>query len=61
MAGGHERADRRGLRALALRIGRVLDVRAHVHRAVGRAQRGADGELRIGHVRGLHDPLGGLE
>ena len=44
LAGGDERADRRGLGALALRIGRVLDVRADVDAPVRRAQRGADRE-----------------
>ena len=40
--GGDQRADRRRLRALALRVGGVLDVGADVDGAVGRAQRDAD-------------------
>src|SRR3712207_7322573 len=42
-----ERADRRGLRTLALGMGRVLDVGPGVDGAALVAQRCADGEARI--------------
>ena len=45
-----ERADRRRLRALALRVGGVLHVRAGVAAAVGGAHGGADGEVRVRRV-----------
>ena len=47
---GDQRADRRRLRALALRVGGVLDVGADVDRAVLGAQRGADREVRVRRV-----------
>ena len=53
-AAGHQRADRRRLRALALRVGGVLDVGAGVAAAVGGAQGGADGEVRVGRVGVRH-------
>ena len=52
--GRDEHADRRRLRALALRVGRVLDVGAGVDRAVLGAQRGADVEARVRRVRAAH-------
>ena len=59
LAGGDHRADGRRLRALALRIGGVLDVGADVDRPGGRAQRGADREVRVGRVGVAHDRVGG--
>jgi hypothetical protein len=59
LAGGHERADRRRLGALALGVGGVLDVRPGVDRPARRAQRSADLEARVGRVRVAHRPLGG--
>ena len=46
----HHRAERRRLRALALRVGGVLDVRARVAAAVVGAHGGADGEVRVRRV-----------
>ena len=54
LAGGDHRADGRGLGALALRIGGVLDVGAGVDPAAGAAQRGADREVRVRAVRVRH-------
>ena len=53
-AGGHEHADRRRLRALPLRVGRVLDVGAGVDRPVLGAQRGADVEPRVRSMGAAH-------
>src|SRR4051812_27199864 len=55
--GRDQRPDRRGLRALALRVGGVLDVGADVDRAVLGPQRGADAEAAVGRVGALHDGL----
>ncbi len=47
LAGGDHRADRRGLGALRLGVGGVLNVRADVDRAAGAAQRSPDPEVRV--------------
>ena len=60
-AGGDQRADRRRLRALPLRVGGVLDVGADVDRAVLGAQRGADRKRRVGRVGALHHRAGGRD
>ena len=54
LAGRHHRAERRGLRALPLRIGDVLYVRAGIDRPAPPAHRRADLELRVGRVRVPH-------
>ncbi len=60
-AAGDERPDGRRLRALALGIGGVLDVRAGVQTAGLVAQGDADGEVRIGHVGARHRAAGERE
>ena len=49
-ATGHHRAERGGLRALALGVGGVLDVGARVAAAVVGQHRGADGEVGVRRV-----------
>ena len=61
LAGGDQRAERRGLGALPLRVGGVLDVRAGVDRAAGRAHGGADLELRVRRVGVAHRRVGGAQ
>ena len=58
LAGGHHRADGRGLRTLALRIGGVLDVGAGEDAAARAPQRDAHLEVRVRRVGVLHR-LGG--
>ena len=50
---GHHRPDGAGLRALADRIGGILDVAAGVEAPAGRAHARADAEARVGRVRVL--------
>ena len=55
---GHERADRRRLGALALRVGGVLDVGADVDRAVVGPQRRADAVAGVRRVARAPSPRG---
>ena len=55
LAGRHERAQGRGLGALSLGVGGVLDVGADIDPAARAAHGGADLELRVGRVRVGHD------
>jgi hypothetical protein len=62
LARRHHHADGARLGALALRVGRVLDVAAGVDSARRAAQRRADRKARVGHVRlGARGAGGGEE